>query len=39
MKRHSYLISRLEKLELEVNSLDDDGQLSQSWNRVRDYIS
>ena len=27
MKRQSNLISRLEKLELEVNSLDDDGQL------------
>ena len=30
MKRQSNLISRLEKLELDVNSLDDDGQLSQS---------
>ena len=29
MKRQSNLISRLEELELEVNSLDDDGQLSQ----------
>ena len=39
MKRHSNLISRLENLELEVNSLDDDGQLSQSLTRVRDDIS
>ena len=39
MKRHSNLISRLEKLELEVNSLDDDGQLSQSSTRVRNDIS
>ena len=39
MKRQSNLISRLEKLELEVNSLDDDGQLSQSLTRVRDDIS
>ena len=29
MKRHSNMISRLEKFELEVNSLDDDGHLSQ----------
>ena len=39
MKCQSKLISRLEKLQLEVNSLDDDGQLSQSSTRVRDYIS
>ena len=39
MKRQSNLISRLEKLELEVNSLDDDGKLSQSSTRVRDDIS
>ena len=39
MKRQSDLISRQEKLELEVNSLDDDGQLSQSSTRVRDDIS
>ena len=39
MKRQLNLISRLEKLELEVNSLDDDGQLSQSSTRVRDDIS
>ena len=30
MKRQANLIARLEKLELEVNSLDADGQLSQS---------
>ena len=39
MKCQSNLISRLEKLELEVNSLDDDGQLSRSSTRVRDDIS
>ena len=39
MKRHSNLVSCLEKLELEVNSLDDDGQLSQSSTRVRDDIT
>ena len=39
MKRQSNLISRLENLEPEVNSLDDDGQLSQSSTRVRDDIS
>ena len=39
MKRQSNLISCLEKLELEVNSLDDDGQLSQSSTRVRNDIS
>ena len=39
LKRQSNLISRLEKLELEVNSLDDDGQLSQSSTRVLDDIS
>ena len=39
MKRHSNLISCLEKLELEVNSLYYDGQLSQSSTRVRDDIS
>ena len=39
MKRQWNLISRLEKLELEVNSLDDDGQLSQSSTRDRDDIS
>ena len=38
-KRQSNLISRLEKFELGVNSLDDDGQLSQSSTRVRDDIS
>ena len=39
MKRQSNLISRLEMLKLEVNSLDDDSQLSQSSTRVRDDIS
>ena len=38
MKRHANLISR-QMLELEVNSLDDDGQLSLSSTRVRDDIS
>ena len=39
MKRQSNLISRLEMLELEVNSLDNQGQLSQSSTRVLDDIS
>ena len=39
MKSQPNLISRLENLELEVNNLDDDGQLSQSSTRVRDDIS
>ena len=39
MKRQSNLISRLENLKLEVNCLDDDGQLHQSSTRVRDGIS
>ena len=39
MKRQSNLICRLEELELEVNSLDDDGQLSQSSTGVRNDIS
>ena len=39
IKRESNSISRLEKMELEANSLDDDGQLSQSSTRVRDDIS
>ena len=39
MKRHSNSISRLEKLELEVNSLDDEVQLIQSSTRLRDEIS
>ena len=39
MKRQSNLISRLERLEVEVNSLDNDAQLSQSSARVRDDIS
>ena len=39
MKRLLNLISRLEKLEIEVNSLEDDGQLSQSSTRVRKDIT
>ena len=39
MKRHSNLNSRLEKLELEVSSLDNDSKLSQSSARVHDDIS
>ena len=39
MKRHANLISRQEKLEIEVNSLDDDVQLSLSPTRVLDNIS
>ena len=39
MKRNSNLISRLEKFEKEVNSLDDDDQLIQSLTWVRDDIN
>ena len=39
MKRNSNLISRLEKLEKEVNSLDDDDQLIPSLTWVRDDIN
>ena len=39
VKQHSKLISRLDKLNREVNSLNDDGQLSQSSTRIHDDIS
>ena len=37
--RQSNLLSKLQIFEHEVNSLDDDGQLSQSSTRLRDDIS
>ena len=39
MERYSNLLSRLEKLEHEIDSLDDDGLLSQSSTRIRDDVS
>ena len=39
MERYSNLLSRLEKFEHEIDSLDDDGQLSQSSTRIRDDVS
>ena len=38
-ERQSNLLSKLQIFEHEVNSLDDDGQLSQSSTRLRDDIS
>ena len=38
-ERHSNLLSKLQIFEHEVNSLDDDGQLSQSSTQLRDDIS
>ena len=39
MERYSNLLSRLEKLEHEIDRLDDDGLLSQSSTRIRDDVS
>ena len=39
MDRYSNLLSRLDKLEHETDSLDDDGLLSQSSTRIRDDVS
>ena len=39
MERYSNLLSRLEKFEHKIDSLDDDGQLSQSSTRIRDDVS
>ena len=39
MKRYSHLISSLEKLEVEVNSLDNNGQFSHPSTRIRDDSS
>ena len=39
MERYSNLLSRLEKFEHEIDSLDDDGLLSQSSTRIRDDVS
>ena len=38
-ERQSNLLSKLQIFEHEVNSLDDDGQLSQSSTRLQDNIS
>ena len=39
MERYSNLLSRLEKFEHEIDSLDDDGLPSQSSTRIRDDVS
>ena len=39
MERYSNLLSRLEKFEHEIDSLDDNGLLSQSSTRIRDDVS
>ena len=39
MERYSNLLSRLGKFEHEIESLDDDGILSQSSTRIRDDVS
>ena len=39
MERNSNLLSRLEKFEHAIDSLDDDGLLSQSSIRIRDDVS
>ena len=39
MERYSNLLSRLEKFEHEIDSLDGDGLLSQSSTRIRDDVS
>ena len=39
LNRQTTLITRFNELELQVDLLDDDGQLSQSFSRIRDDIS
>ena len=39
MERHSNLLSRLEEIEHEIDSLDNDGLLSLSSTRIRDNVS
>ena len=39
LNRQTTLITRLNELELQVDLLDDDGQLSQSSSRIRDDVS
>ena len=39
LSRQTKLINRLNELQLQVDLLDDDGQLSQSSQRLRDYVS
>ena len=39
LNRQTTLINRLNELELQVDLLDDDGQLSQSFCRIRDDVS
>ena len=39
LNRQTTLKTRLNELELQVDLLDDDGQLSQSSSRIRDDVS
>ena len=39
LNRQTTLITRLNELELQIDLLDDDGQLSQSSSRIRDDVS
>ena len=39
LSRQTKLINRLNELQLQVDLLDDDGQLSQSFQRIRDDVS
>ena len=39
LKRQTTLITRLNELELQLDLLDDDGQLSLSSSRIRDVVS
>ena len=39
LNRQTTLITRLNEMELQVDLLDDDGQLSQSSSRIRDNVS
>ena len=39
LSRHTKLINRLNELQLQVDLLENDGQLSQSSQRIRDDVS
>ena len=39
VSRQTKLINRFNELQLQVDVLDDDGQLSQSSGRIRDFFS
>ena len=39
LNRQTTLITRLNELQMQVDLLDDDGQLNQSTSRIRDDVS